>query len=346
MKHTTLFLICTAALSLTACGGGSSSGSSLTDDVLDTTLPIDTTAETETSAAAPDANLLTGRFVDSAVSGLQYTTATQSGLTGSDGSFDYLPGETVTFSIGDIELPAVPGAPLLTPLDVFSTNDVADVRVVNLARLLQTLDVDALPDNGITISDSALASATGLSADFASPAFDTQVVNLVANGGSSNTSLITDDDALDHFLGTLFAEGVIDELPGAAPVAATPAAPAAEQPGPVETTNTNSLIGMTAEFSNFSHNIGGTLTIIDDRTLEVTNFTYDGGGPSVFFYLGTDGQYSPSNGGVQVGTMLNGAPFNGETVRIDLPPNITLDDFNGVSVWCDLFFINFGDAQF
>lgn len=339
MKYSTLFLICTAALSLTACGGGSSSGSIDTDT-------IETSVEDEISAAPPSASLLTGRFVDSAVTGLQYTTATQSGFTDSDGSFDYLPGETVTFSIGDIELPAVPGAVLVTPLDVFSTNDVADVRVVNLARLLQTLDVDAQPDNGITISESAIASASGLSADFASPAFDTQVVNLVANGGSSNTSLIDDDDALDHFLGTLFAEGVIDELPGAAPVDNTPApAPATEQ-GPVEITSTNPLIGTTAEFSNFSHNIGGTLTIIDDRTLEITNFTYDGGGPSVFFYLGTDGAYSPSNGGVLVGTRLNGAAFNGETVRIDLPSNITLDDFNGVSVWCDIFFINFGDAQF
>jgi len=338
MKHSTLFLICTAALSLSACSGGSSSGTSLTDT-------LETNVEDEISAATPDVSLLTGRFVDSAVSGLQYTTATQSGLTGSDGSFDYLPGETVTFSIGGIELPAVPGATLVTPLDVFSTNDVADVRVVNLARLLQTLDVDALPDNGITISDAAITSATGLSADFASAAFDTQVVNLVANSGSSNTSLISEDDALDHFLGTLFAEGVIDELPGAAPVPATPATPPVEQ-GPVEVTSTNPLIGTTAEFSNFSHDIGGTLTIIDDRTLEVTNFTYDGGGPSVFFYLGTDGNYSPSAGGVKVGTELNGAAFNGETVRIDLPPNITLDDFNGVSVWCDLFFINFGDAQF
>lgn len=349
MKYTNLVLVCTAALSLAACGGGSSSDSSIIDAPLDNVTPpvvdtgaVDPIGEEELSAATPAANLLTGRFVDSAVIGLPYATETQSGVTGSDGSFDYLPGETVTFSLGGIELPAVAGAAVVTPLDVFATDNIADVRVINLTRLLQTLDVDAQPDNGITISETAIASATGLSANFAAANFDTQVVNLVANAGSSNTSLIDGESALDHFQETLFNEG-IEERPTAAPVATTPPA---QQPAANTNTSSNSLVGTSAVFSNFSHDIGGTLTIVDDRTLEITNFTYDGGGPSVFFYLGTDGNYSPQTGGVLVGTQLNGRPFNGETITIDLPPNITLDDFNGVSVWCDIFFVNFGDAQF
>lgn len=347
MKYTTLFLVCTAALSLTACGGGSSSDSAAIDQSpTNPAPPVDTDAldaagDEDTLPSAANANLLTGRFVDSAVTGLTYTTETLSGVTDGNGSFDYLPGESVTFSLGGIVLPAVQGAALLTPLDVFATDNIADIRVINLTRLLQTLDVDAEPENGITISDAAIASATGLIADFSSPAFDAQVFNLVANAGSSNTSLIEGMDALDHFQETLFDEGIEER----------PSAPVGDNtPDPTQPTGisaTHPLVGTSSEFSDlFDHDIGGTLTIIDDRTLEVTNFTYDGGGPSVFFYLGVDGQYRGSAGGVLVGSQLNGRRFDGETLTITLPPNITLDDFNGVSVWCDIFFANFGDARF
>jgi len=88
------------------------------------------------------------------------------------------------------------------------------------------------------------------------------------------------------------------------------------------------------------------LTIIDDRTLEISNFTYDGQGPSVFFYTGTDGDYRPQSGGQIIGERINGRQFNNETVILTLPDNITLNDFNGVSVWCDIFSANFGDAMF
>ena len=40
----------------------------------------------------------TGVFIDSAVGGLKYQTATQSGLTNSSGEFKYIAGENVTFS--------------------------------------------------------------------------------------------------------------------------------------------------------------------------------------------------------------------------------------------------------
>ena len=44
--------------------------------------------------------------------------------------------------------------------------------------------------------------------------------------------------------------------------------------------------------------------------------------------------------------MLNGRIYDNETITVTLPDDITLDDFNGVSVWCELFSINFGDAMF
>ncbi len=330
------------AIFLSACGGGGSSSSAV-ETVIDNAdnLPTEDNLPNP-GAGTGESQLLSGRFVDSAVIGIRYETATQSGFTGSDGSFNYQANEAVTFSLGDIVLPAVAASPVLTPLDVFSTTNIADTRVINLTRLLQTLDVDANPENGITLSADAAASATGLTVDFASADFDNQVINLVANSGSQNVTLIDGESALDHFQETLFAEGIEER-------------PSATDSGPDAGTDPNTgsgasathpLVGTTAEFSNFSHDISGTLTIIDDRTLEVSNFGYDGGGPSVFFYLGTDGEFSGGRGGILIGPQLNGRSYSGETIRLTLPDGVTLDDFNGVSVWCDIFGVDFGSANF
>ncbi len=345
-----LTLVCATTLTLAACSGDSSdSGDNTVADIVPadtvTAEPGDTATATEQTAAEQTATVLTGRFVDSSVGGLSYETATQSGVTDANGTFNYVENELVTFSIGDIDLPAVAGAELVTPLDVFSATNIDDPRVLNLARLLQTLDVDANPENGIELSGDAAASATGLAVDFASDQFDSQVVNLVANSGSSNTTLIDAQTAMDHFMETLFAEGLAQRPE--TPVAAETDTEAAQ---PVDTsgnTSTHPLVGRSAEFRNFFHDIGGTVTVLDDRTLEVTNFTYDGGGPSVYFYTGNNGDYSPRGGGQLIGPQLNGRPWTGdETITITLPANVTLDDFDGISVWCDIFFANFGDAIF
>ncbi|MCG8614391.1 MAG: hypothetical protein MI864_28095, partial [Pseudomonadales bacterium] len=130
-------------LALAACGGGSSSapvepnqGASMNPDAADM-------AEME-----PAPEVLIGYFIDSAVSGLKYVTATQEGFTSAQGEFSYLGGEGVQFSIGDIALPPVLGVPEITPLTLVGTDNIEDTAVVNIARLLQTLDIDGNPDNG------------------------------------------------------------------------------------------------------------------------------------------------------------------------------------------------------
>ena len=52
----------------------------------------------------------------------------------------------------------------VSPLNVFNTTDVEETSVTNMLRLLQTLDDDGLPENGITILDDAhdLLTATSL----------------------------------------------------------------------------------------------------------------------------------------------------------------------------------------
>ena len=85
----------------------------------------------------------TGIFLDSPVINIGYKTETLSGVTGPNGEYDYLPGETVTFFIGDLELPSTLATGTVTPLTLVGTQDTSNSTVVNIIRLLQTLDSDA-----------------------------------------------------------------------------------------------------------------------------------------------------------------------------------------------------------
>lgn len=175
-----------STLALYACGGGGDSG------------PEDANAN-----SAPV--VLVGVIVDSAVGGLHYATPSNSGTTNAMGEFNYVSGEAVTFSVGDAEFPAVTAVNTITPLTIFNTSEVSDTSVVNMARLLQTLDDDGDPDNGINILSAAHDAASGLTIDFESPTFDSQVANLVAGSGSVTTTLISAEQAKDHLTETLAA---------------------------------------------------------------------------------------------------------------------------------------------
>ncbi len=110
--------------------------------------------------SASATNVRTGVFVDSEVVGINYRTESQSGTTNENGEFNYVAGETVTFSIGDIELPAGKAGAVVTPLDLANAETPYDAVANNVARLLQTLDSDADPSNGITITQASHTAAT------------------------------------------------------------------------------------------------------------------------------------------------------------------------------------------
>jgi len=86
--------------------------------------------------------------------------------------------------------------------------DLTDTSVINILRLLQSLDVDGVPTNGIEISSAAHAAATGLTISFDSPTFDTDVANLVANSGSVTTALIDGSTAVNNFKQSLSTQTI------------------------------------------------------------------------------------------------------------------------------------------
>lgn len=148
----------------------------------------------------------TGVFIDSAVEGLYFITTSGHGTTDADGTFTYLPGEVVTFYIGDILIGYAEGQSILTPLDfVPEAEDASHPEVTNILRFLQSLDEDNNPDNGITISELTITQAESQTLDFelSEAEFETAANALlsVLTGGEV-IELIDVADALEHFNGT------------------------------------------------------------------------------------------------------------------------------------------------
>ncbi|WP_310644042.1 hypothetical protein [Limnohabitans sp.] len=175
--HTSLRIALSATLlsSLFACGGG---GGGATADT-----PIN------------------GKFVDAAVAGLTYTTATQSGTTDASGLFKYKSGETVTFKLYGQQISTVPAHTTLTPYD---TNDdtIGVDYSLNLVRFLMAIDTDANPANGITLPTFTGTFNVNFNQDlFAFEADQTVASFLTTYAGGR--SLATIQDAITHFMGSI-----------------------------------------------------------------------------------------------------------------------------------------------
>ncbi|HWP19044.1 MAG TPA: hypothetical protein VNO84_07940 [Burkholderiaceae bacterium] len=91
----------------------------------------------------------TGVFTDAPVNGLNYTASPSgasgvTGDTGTAGGFRYEPGDTVTFTLGGLQLGQAQGAPSVSPADIAGRDA---NKAMNLMVLLQSLDSDA--DEGV-----------------------------------------------------------------------------------------------------------------------------------------------------------------------------------------------------
>lgn len=137
------------------------------------------------AACGGDSGIQTGVFLDSAVSGAAYRTSSGlKGTTDAQGRFDYRAGDTVTFSVGGIDLPAAKAAAKVTPLDLVGATHAGDPRALTIARLLQSVDDDGDPDNGIRIDTNKLASGARAPTDWSS---STDLTTLLAAGVTPRT---------------------------------------------------------------------------------------------------------------------------------------------------------------
>jgi hypothetical protein len=94
------------------------------------------------------------------------------------------------------------------------------------------------------------------------------------------------------------------------------------------------MVGWQTDLSTLAHDVSGTVTIIDDDTIRVDDFIYDGTAPLVYFYLGTEDTRSAFAEGLSIGPQLSEA-FDGTQgpLLIDLPAGETLEGYDAISVW-------------
>lgn len=164
-------------------------------------------------AAGAGDTTATGTLTDSPIAGVSYSASPsgKSGVTTAEGKFNYVPGDTVIFRLGELELGRIKAEgedETVTPIQL--VGDASDTdRVTNLLVLLQSLDDDGNPNDGITILPAVTAAVT---ADVAATlelalggdpdAFDAAGTNpaldaLVTIAGSGG--IRSKEDALAHF---------------------------------------------------------------------------------------------------------------------------------------------------
>lgn len=151
----------------------------------------------------------TGQFLDSPVSGLRYVREDgSSDYTDSGGRFTYVDGEIIKFFLGEHNLVGTAaGQPTVTPLSLLEHLTGKADRTINLLRLLQSVDADNDPSNGIEIlaTVSSALDAQELDLDLPADQFEASTAVRVALQAVTRSELVAEDDALNHFNTTVTA---------------------------------------------------------------------------------------------------------------------------------------------
>ncbi len=94
------------------------------------------------------------------------------------------------------------------------------------------------------------------------------------------------------------------------------------------------------------HRVSGVVQVVDDCTLRIDQFSYDGNGIEVRIYAGKRGVFAPPTGFAISEDFVDRVFTGRESFTFQLPEGITLDDFDGVSVWCVAVGADFAHALF
>ena len=155
----------------------------------------------------PKAEVSIGVFIDSAVEGLYYETPSRSGYTNSTGEFEYLEGEKVSFYVGDIKLGSAIAKSVMTPITIASAKDASIYtnEVKYMAALLQTLDIDGNPDNGIKLIPDVVNAIAQQNISFKQPQQDLifNIVKRVKETTGIELNEVYPEQAASHLAETL-----------------------------------------------------------------------------------------------------------------------------------------------
>jgi electron transfer DM13 len=94
------------------------------------------------------------------------------------------------------------------------------------------------------------------------------------------------------------------------------------------------------------HGVSGTATILNERTIRLTRFSYDGLAPDMYVYLSTNLTSAAFlESGLTISPRLTRA-YTNETYDVQLPLGQTLDGWSAISIWCRAVRASFGWGTF
>ncbi len=211
-KWLSLFSMLLLAFSLVACGGsdgGGGGGIGANNDGGGGGGNIDANNDGGGSGDGGDKQ---GQFIDSAVGGLTFSTATRTDTTDAEGHFTYVEGETVEFFVGGIKIGESLAKSIITPIDLVpGAVDETHPTVTNIVRFLMTLDDDGDADEGLTITQEVQEALLGLTIDFSQSVEDFEadadvtaiVAKLADITDAGTTALVSIELAQEHLSDTL-----------------------------------------------------------------------------------------------------------------------------------------------
>lgn len=109
-------------------------------------------------------------------------------------------------------------------------------------------------------------------------------------------------------------------------------------------TSDDPRIGLDVVLDGRAHDVEGRAAIVDNCTIELRDFHYDGGGLDVRA-IGASLAGDFNSGVVLTADLRRPTRYAGETLRIPLPVGVTLNDVQKLSIWCVPAGANFGDAD-
>lgn len=186
--------ILTSVLLLSACSGGGNNSNDVNG------------SNTGGSNGNP-VTVVQGVLLDAEVGGVRFETPTQSGVTDTTGTFDYVAGEVISFYIGDILLGSTTGTDTITPINfVPGASDEMNQHVTNILRFIQSLDSDSDLTNGIQISAASRTALIGQLLDFSLSKTDFEnAFNSLSGAVLGGVTLVSAEDAQAHMRATLDA---------------------------------------------------------------------------------------------------------------------------------------------
>jgi hypothetical protein len=106
---------------------------------------------------------------------------------------------------------------------------------------------------------------------------------------------------------------------------------------------THAKVGWSADLVTFQHDVSGRAEIVDDCTIQLQGWTFDGGGVDVRFYVAPSADIQD---GQPISEDILGESAEGEELTLPLPEGVTLDDVSWLSLWCVAFGVDFGSGEF